>query len=704
MFFPEGDADLAHYQRLTAEFGEYDNFLFVAVFTGENATEAPFLDSLHTLTATLASWPEVTQVVSPTNHRRLQLTPFGANSIPLYSPGKSLIARQVLLNDMIGQYFDKELKSALIIVRHQPFALKSDGDLFHRKLVAHLQEAGFQKTVVSGKVQAQDEFVQRLEKDLIFNLAIAIVLVMTALALIFRTERGVWIPLLTLLITTVWNLGLYGLMRKELDVLMVIIPPILLIVAMSDVIHLCNKFNELKGQGSTTTEALKVSLKEVGLATFFTSLTTAIGFLSLVVLPVAPIRDFGIYTAAGILLAYVVAFSLIPCLLLITGKAVNAPLQAANVWNRHLPVLFIKVMRNRRLVIMTGTVLGLLSLIGLALLRENTSILIGIEKDDPLAAPVVQFDSLYNGYKPFEMTMELKEGAELFDRSVLQALDSTERYLEKVYGVSHIQSPLLLVKSLNQAVKGGFSGGFNIPDEKNIGRIKRLFFSSKLKEARAPFQSEDGVTWRLYGRSRDLGSAAYEEKHKALADWLEAQNFGVKFRLTGTAYLIDKTNSWHVRTILSGLGIAIGVIALVIMLLTRSLRLTLISLIPNALPLVMIGAFMGLLEVDLNLSTAIIFSVAFGIAVDDSIHFMSRYVLEKRKNRQTLYALKRAFLSTGKSIILTTVVLFAGFAIFLQSGFSATYYIGFFVCTTLVLAVLADMILLPAILYRPKRA
>ncbi|GAB5523813.1 MAG: MMPL family transporter [Roseivirga sp.] len=702
-FFPSGDEDLAYYEEITAEFGMYDDFLYLAVFD-EDIYSSAFLERINKLTEQLASWPEIDEVLSPTNYHRWQVTPFGLNRLTLYKPGSALDSVRTQSNpDLMGQFIARDGASVGLVVRHRAFPVKTDADAFYRKYKAHLEAQQFDKFTTSGKVQAQDEFVQRLEEDLSFNLTAAMIMVVITLTLLFKTGRGVWMPLLALIITTVWNMGFYALVGKELDVMMVIVPPILLIVSMSDIIHLCNKYNELVRAGKPVSEALNISLKEVGMATFLTSITTAIGFLTLVILPIKPIRDFGLYTGIGIMLAYVIAFSLTPCLLAIIRKPVNSTPRVNSLWTRSLPALFIWVMRHKPQIVITSVLIGLLSLWAASQVKENTSILVGIERDDPLAAPVVFFDEQYDGYKPFELTMELPKDGELFSATVLQTLEEVHQFLEKDYGVNHIQSPLTLIKSLNQALKGGLTSAYALPEDKDLNRVKRLFNSSGLEAIRKTIESGDGITWRINGRCHDAGSAVAIEKNAALFSKLSSLPVtGVQFRLTGTSYLIDKTNAFNVRTILSGLLIAVGVIALLILLLTRDLRLTLISILPNLLPLLVVGALMGQMRVDLNLSTAIIFSVAFGIAVDDSIHFISRYLLEKQKGRQNIYAIKRAFLSTGKSIILTSVVLFAGFVIFLNSGFSATYYIGFFVCTTLVAALLADMLLLPVLLHRKK--
>ena len=151
-----------------------------------------------------------------------------------------------------------------------------------------------------------------------------------------------------------------------------------------------------------------------------------------------------------------------------------------------------------------------------------------------------------------------------------------------------------------------------------------------------------------------------------------------------------------------GLLIAFGIVALIVGLLYRSLRMTLISLVPNVLPLLFIAGFMGALDIDLKVSTSIIFTIAFGIAVDDTLHFLAKYRILLRQGRQPIWALRRTFLATGKAIIITSIILCGGFATLMLSSFEGTFHIGLLVSLTLCFAVVVDLAVLPLLLL-PKR-
>ena len=209
--------------------------------------------------------------------------------------------------------------------------------------------------------------------------------------------------------------------------------------------------------------------------------------------------------------------------------------------------------------------------------------------------------------------------------------------------------------------------------------------------------STDQKSSRFSGRMGDIGSSITTAKTTALRNFINADidTTLVNFRVTGTSLLIDKNNAYLVKNMSTGLAIAFAVVALIAGLMFRSWRMILITLIPNVIPLLLVAGIMGALGITLKLSSSVIFTVAFGIAVDDTIHFISKLKMELAKGKSKLYAIKRTYFSTGKAIIITTLILISGFLTLLWSSFGGTYYIGLFVGLTLLFALIIDLTLLP---------
>ncbi|PIQ47768.1 MAG: hypothetical protein COW03_13535 [Cytophagales bacterium CG12_big_fil_rev_8_21_14_0_65_40_12] len=698
-FFPEGDPALAYYLSITEEFGVYNDFLFLAL-EGDDVFSADFLMRIDSLTMQLAALEECESVISPTNFKRYQLTPFGLNSFNVINP-KIGVNKASIKNEspFYGQFFGRNDKSVGLILRHRAFENKQSADEFYNRLVNIIDQNGFTNPIISGKIQAQHDFSIRLKSEISILLGAAIVLIMAMLAIVFRAFRGVIIPMITLLITLIWIFGFFGITGRPIDVLAIMIPPILLVVSMSDVIHLCDKFNECVHKGMKVVDAIKASIKLVGLATLLTSLTTAIGFFSLAVSPIAPIRNFGLYTGIGVVFAFVITFITIPCLLVLLNKPLNKVKTGHEAWHLLLNRLHNFVIGHRKQVILISLTILLFGGLATFKVKKNTFLIVGVDKSDPLMESMIYFDENFDGNKPFEMTYELGASQELFHESTLKDLQAIQDYLESEHGIYHIESPLSLIKTINQSIYGGASSAYQLPKKEDFNRIKRIYDSKQFADLKAKLHSKNGTTLRINGRGRDIGSAVAAIKDKAMFTYFseELRLRNDQYHLTGTSHLIDKTDNYIVSSIISGLAIAIVAVALLMLIITKSISTMLISIVPNILPLIILSGIMGVLGVDLNIATAVIFSIAFGIAVDDSIHFIIRYQLE-RKNHNLKKAIEATFLSTGKSIILTSAVLFVGFVVFLFSGFSATFYIGLFVATTLAVALIADLTLLPALL------
>ncbi len=188
--------------------------------------------------------------------------------------------------------------------------------------------------------------------------------------------------------------------------------------------------------------------------------------------------------------------------------------------------------------------------------------------------------------------------------------------------------------------------------------------------------------------------------NKGLYDFIvnNTNSDDLKFKLTGTAHLLDLNMSYLSKSLVSGLLFAILLVALIMGILYRSLKMVFVSLIPNLIPLLVIGAIMGFFGINLKITTAIVFTISFGIAVDDTIHFLSKFKLELNKGKSVPYALKRTMIGTGKAIVLTSGILCSGFLLLLFSDFLGTFYMGLMISVTLLFAVLADLFLLPVLI------
>jgi predicted RND superfamily exporter protein len=214
---------------------------------------------------------------------------------------------------------------------------------------------------------------------------------------------------------------------------------------------------------------------------------------------------------------------------------------------------------------------------------------------------------------------------------------------------------------------------------------------------------------RIGGTIPDLGNKTVTAMDDKLRNYLRTKTCDGKidYQITGTAHLIDKNLSYLSVSLVKGLAVSILIVALIMGLIFSSGSILLISIVPNVVPLLFIGGVMGYIGVELKISTAIIFTIAFGIAVDDTIHLLGKFRYELMKGRTRMYALKRSYMTTGKAMILTTLILCSGFALLVFSSFLGTFYLGVMLCLALFVALIADLTLLPVLIllfYTPKKS
>lgn len=440
------------------------------------------------------------------------------------------------------------------------------------------------------------------------------------------------------------------------------------------------------------------------MATFLTSLTTAIGFLTLLGSSIIPIREFGLYSAIGVFGAYALAFTLLPATMILfpaPGHLGNR--LGDNFWTDKLHRMLLWLMKNRKMVSLGSIGLFIICLWGISRIEVNNYLLEDLREDNPVRQEFNYFEKAYAGVRPFEMSIELTDTTRsIFEPEILRQLDALDQHLHEDYEAGFILSPVSIVKALNKASHNGSADYYVLPEnDRDLKKLTRDVQRAKNTEMLQMLVHPDEHSCRFAGKIGDWGNQVITKKNDELALFIkENLDQGLfRHRLTGTATLIDLNNDYLSTTMIQGLLIAFLVVALIVGLMYKEWKMVFIALVPNIFPLLMIGAVMGFFGIDLKVSTSIIFTIAFGIAVDDTIHFISRMRLELAAGHHWLYALKRSFISTGKAIIITSLILCAGFMTLILSTFKGTFYTGLLLSLTLLFAVLADLLVLPILFW-----
>jgi len=709
-FFPTDDPELDRYQAFRERFGGDNDLLFVAAPHRPSVFRREFLLQVDGLALGLAALPDVRSVTSPTSLTDPRVTPAGVFNVPwLRLDHDSTLAAdsaRVWRDGRIREaFFAPDGGALLLVLLTEPGLDKERSDVLMERVREEVEASGLEGVRMGGRIHGQYWYIQKMRRELAVFFPVSVAVVALFLAIGFRRVWGVLVPVGVVGLTVMWQVGIMTLMDRPLGILTMLLPTILFVVGMSDVVHILERYIAALRDGHTKARAMAIAYHEVGLATFLTSLTTAIGFATLLTSGIGPIREFGAFTAAGVFLAFLLSFTLLPAVLLLLGTPLMARTEERmSFWYPFMHGLFRKVLHHRRRLPWAFAGLTVASLVLMARLKVDNQLLEDWPDDDPQKLEYLWFEERFGGVRPFEMEIVAADsGVSVWDLSALRDIETVQTHLESDYGVRAVLSPVTVVKSLNQAFNGGGGEFFRLPnDEAETRRLVKRAGVFAGGTGTGALVGADGRRARLSGRMRDEGGHAHMRKNAVLEARIEEGTGAGRlvFHQTGMAYLIDRNNARLSGQLIGGLSIAFLLIAAIMARVFRDWRMTFIALVPNTLPLLFVGGLMGAVGIDVKVSTAIIFTIAFGIAVDDTIHMLGRLRIELNRGLSLPYALKRSFLSAGKALVITSVLLLGGFLPLVLSGFASVFYMGLLTSATLLMALAADLLLLPLLVLR----
>jgi uncharacterized protein len=383
-----------------------------------------------------------------------------------------------------------------------------------------------------------------------------------------------------------------------------------------------------------------------------------------------------------------------------TPKKLIKVQRSDNKTHRFLKSLFFIIFRNQKVILLLSAAVVILSVIGITKIRVNNILLEDLSDKVKLKQDFNFFDKNYSGVRPFELSVVLKDSTRsVWDYEVMQALNKLEEFIKTEYQAGFILSPSGIVKNIYFNSVNDAKNVF--PEKDDYEDIATYLKKNKKNKEVKRFVSENELQTRISGKIGDLGSIAVNEHNRNLNLFI-TKNINtdlLQIEITGAAHLIDRNNEYMVSNMTKGFIFSIFIIGLLTFFLHRSWRMVVVFIIPNVIPLLVIGGIMGYAGIELKAATSLVFSIAFGIATDDTIHFISRLKIELGYGKNLMYAFKRTFFETGKPIILTTFILMGGFMSLMISNFDSTFYFGFLICITVIVALIADLFLLPVLLF-----
>lgn len=705
-FFPKGDEDLAFFQEFTEEFESDDNFLLVALHRPEGVFDSSFLADVHAFTLNSRDLPYVEEVQSLTKFGYPLRTPFGITTIPaihLDEPDRYDADRERILQDK--RFVDNLINdkaTALVVFLKTKDQMNLDES---RELMAavdeQLQQFDFPGVHMLGRPYFQKELVDMQIREVAVSSVVSGILVSLIMFLLFRRPVGILIALSSIGLGLLIFMGLMGALGRELNAISALYPVLMIIVGTSDVVHIMSKYIDELRKGFDRQTAIRTTIREIGLATLLTSVTTAIGFATLLTSRITPIRDFGINAAGGVLVAYLTVILFTTALLSYFDLDRIVKLGRGQAfWDRLMERAYQFTLRNPRRIAVGALVVAVLCAIGISQITTNYSIIKNLPRGRQITEDFRFFERELTGFRPLEFAVLTAGEYQATDYAVLQEIAKLENYLDEYPFVRATASVTAVYKSLNQMNANNRLDAYRMPEtEEEYQRYRRL--AERVPQlAVSVLVSKDGDKARVTSRVNDIGADSIKQFITQTQDWVAANidTSIIQVRETGTGVIVDKNAEYIRRSLLQGLGMAILIVSLLMVLLFRNWRLLLISLVPNLFPLLLAGALLGFLGIELEAGVSIVFAVIFGIAVDDTIHFLSKYKLARLKGLTVEDSIHITFRETGKAITLTTIILFFGFLVMLFSIHPPSVVIGLLISLTLLSAVVGDLLLIPLLI------
>ncbi|HET8861284.1 efflux RND transporter permease subunit [Marivirga sp.] len=692
-FFADDNEDKVFFEKHVEKFGYDNDYLLVAIENEPTVFESDFLTKIEQWKNELDTLTGLVGTQSVFDLKHLIKSPYGITAVPLLhiEDSKKLQSdsSRIMRHPLYSNFISKDGKSLIIQLNHQHFKSPQTEQEFFHSLKSSLAQSNIKDYRLVGKLVAQQSFINHIRSDFSVFLGLGIAVTIILLLLLYRSFNIMLLPLLMSISSLVYLLGFMAMLQVELSILSVLIPPIILFVSTSDAIHLVNAYRQ--NEERDFLKRLKSSIKKVFSPTFLTSITTALGFFSLLILPTQPIRELGVFAGAGVLIAFGVNFLFGPLLI-----RKNYRRQSIKLPYKNWTVLLIK---NKKGIFAVYFILIVISIFGFLQLKTDAYLLKDLPEDSQVRNDFEYLDKSFGGSKPWEMAiLPAKESDNVLGYDFLKEALKIESYLTDSFGIENFLSPLDLVKYANQIDKGGANKYYEFPDRVDFQQQESIRNTIINRGFANGLVDSSGQYARFAGFIPEWGSHDTQNRNHALASFIdrEIDENILKVRITGTTYLIDKSNESLSVELMKGLLLAVLMIAIALAIYFKSFKMLLISLIPNFIPLLFTAGIMGFMDVPLKLTTAIIFVVAFGIAVDDTIHFLGAYKQQKAKS--PIWRIIKTFKSAGLAILITSILIIGGFVLFTLSSFATTFYLGLFLSLAMLFALLTDLILLPLLL------
>lgn len=713
-WFLEGDPSIVAYHEFLDRF--VGDEISVIGIMAPDVFAPQVIKTIDRLTRAASSAPHTHRVRSLTNVKifdsqgdAIEIRPLVRHA-SVTSAEASELRRQALENPLlVGALVSQTAKATAVVVE-----LTGGPDLMARKVaqaraleqIIKQQElpAGVQLHL-TGTPALDKAFYDHNERDFRLILPLSSLVVLLVVYVFFRRLVLTIVPTLVVGLGVLFTFGVMGALGIKVNILSTMVAALILAVGVADSVHVLADYQRYLAAGQGRREALERSLVHLLVPCFFTSVTTAAGFLSLLASSLQPIREAGWLAALGVSVAFVLSMTVVPALL---SYFKTSPAQlGAGLMNRLVASAAERLggmsLRASRLVLLTSGVLVVVVVVGIGVggLEVGANPIEYFRRGDRIRTATELVDRQLGGSTSIEATVQAPNGG-LKDPEVLRKLDRLQGELGRLPGVSKVISIVDYLKELNRVIHGGSRSSFVLPTQREV--IAQYYLLLEGEDDLDSLVQSNYSLGRMTARVSFTGSSELAKQLPQVEQRLAREFNGpdLQIKITGFVKLMGDMERYLVRSQMKSMLIAFAVISIMMFVLLRSVKLGVFAMIPNLVPIVLGLGFMALMGIGLDPGTVMIGSIALGLVVDDTVHFLVQ--LRRQRRIGGGGAVVRSMRASGQPIIITSIVLVAGFCVSTLGSFNPNVNFGLISAVVIVLALAADLVMLPAALkvLRPK--
>ncbi len=716
---PQDDEDMVFYNKFRSLFGD-DGTLLVIGAKDERLFQLGFFNKWIALSnqirqtrgvASVVSLPNLVYLAKDTAAKKFEVSSLFGKNIQSQYELDSILDFAWTLKFYEGKIFDQDNQTTVMLVSIDAAVMDSS---YRQKLVEGILEMGetFQEETdielrYAGLPFIRSHISKKVSAELTFLLILSGIATAIILYFFFNSLVAVVFPMLIIGIVVIWCLGFLGIFGFKVTILTGLLPPVLVVIGIPNCVYLLNKYHQEYRAHRNKIKALNRIIRRIGVVTLMTNTTTAIGFAVFILMSNPNLKQFGIISSICIMCTFVLSIILLPGFYSFLPPPTERELRHLDrtPLKRLLEFFHETIFYRKEWVYGVVLLLTILSIIGFSQVKNLSFMVDNIPEDSKPKQDLAFFEEHFRGVMPMEVMVDTRKKKGVMRSSTLKKVDDFTQSFKENEMVSSSLSVVNMVKASRQAYYNQDSSFYALPSNTEQPFILRYLQGgddSLNREYLEMLVDSAGQKLRVSFQVADMGSIRLDSFinqvfRPRLQEYFPEERYDAQ--VTGTTLIFLKGNDYLVSSLKNSLLLAVVLIAILMAVLFASFRMILISITTNILPLLITAGLMGFFGVPLKPSTALVFSIAFGIAIDDSIHFLARYRRALMSNNYSVpEAIRTALSETGSGMVYTSIILFFGFIVFVYSDFDGTIALGYLTSTTLLVAMFANLILLPRLL------